>query len=708
MGVPPMKHGQDARATPVNKEFCKILTDKGKRKKGIRMIRVFGAMMLCAATFASAANLLVNGGFEDELTSAWERRTPDSAARKIWRATGEGRSGAAAVLENVEPVQTRLRQGHDRSIKIKPGSRIELTAWIKSAMNAEGVTSLQIYCMNEKGGIVSQPIAVGPGGTFDWTRFRLRTVVPEGTAYVMAYLQINQGVGKAWFDDVALTVRQPPEPLPPEPTVVLFSDLPDDHATVKNAKILFGAGLVKATGTPTTALANAAGALALYDGALSSEVWPMLKGFTEKGGRVFMDMRCFAAAHGSAAVAVKVGDPAVKNLQAQMQAGLKVVREDDATAGFATGQVIPRMGWTDGKLLVLPQDFSAEGLEVLAEGPSGEPGLVKQTIGKGRITACDLLSLREPFYRNVDAYHAFTPVSGALGNPASFGQYYPKKMPYDGVVAEMRRLAEKYPAISIEDEGEASGGYRLWSLNLGTPGKSFYFLYSSAHGSEWEPGYGLMTFARHIAEGRMRDAVDLSAVRIKIIPLINPSGYDKRQRQNANGVDLNRQGDYRWERYKGRDSNNDGAYGPFDYDWKGAAPFTEPEAVAYKRIISDPTLHCILDFHGNTSVKANKFGILPVTAHPDNEDRALAMQRIANLRLRGRHLLRQNDEKEPSQYLLDFLIPNSGIPGLMNNGAAGRFGFLIEMTCGYGESYGTVLQTDFVCEMCRALFIAYR
>jgi len=25
MGVPPMKHGQDARATPVSKGFCKIL-----------------------------------------------------------------------------------------------------------------------------------------------------------------------------------------------------------------------------------------------------------------------------------------------------------------------------------------------------------------------------------------------------------------------------------------------------------------------------------------------------------------------------------------------------------------------------------------------------------------------------------------------------------------------------------------------------------
>jgi len=674
------------------------------------LVRVLVSVVLTGGMVLAeeGKNLLANGGFEEELAPAWEKRTPDDASRKICRVAGEGRSGAAVVLENRQPVHTRLRQGHDRAIKIQPGSRMALTAWVKSDMEADGVTSLQLYCMNEKGGIVSQPTAVGPGGAFDWTRCRLCAVVPEGTAYVMAYLQIDRGVGKAWFDDVSLIIRQPPEPLPPEPVVVLFSDLPDDHAVVKNAGILYGAGLVKATGDPAAALANANGALALYDGAMSTPVWQALKRFAEKGGRVFMDMRCFVAVHGSAATAVKVGEPGTKNMKAAMMAGLKVVRADDATTGFAPGQVMPRAGWPDGHLFMLPKGLSPVGLETLAEGPGGEPGLVKLAVGKGRITACDLLSLREPFYRNIDAYYAFTPVSGALGHPPVFGEYYPQKWPYSGVVEEMRRLAKTYPAISMEDEGEASGGYHLWSLNLGTPGKPLYFLYSSAHGSEWEPGYGLMTFARHIAEGRLSDVIDLSAVRIKIIPLLNPAGYDKMRRQNANGVDLNRQGDYRWERFKGRDSNNDGTWGPGDYDWKGSGPFTEPEAVAYKRIISDSALHGILDFHGNSSVKNNKFGILPVTAHPDNEERALAMQRIANLRLRGRHLLRQDDEETPSRYLLDHLRPNHGIPGLMNTGAAGRFGFLIEMTCGYRGSYGTVLQTDFVCEMCRALFIAFR
>lgn len=668
---------------------------------------IFGVMALYGAAFASATNLLVNGGFENELAPAWEKRTPEDAARRIFRAAGEGRSGAAAVLENLEPTFTRLRQGHDRSIKIEPGQRIELSAWIKTDMEAAGEAMLQFYCLDAKGGILAQPQSRRVTGPADWTFCRMRTTVPEGTAYVMPYLQTRGGVGKVWFDDVSLTLLPPPAPLPPEPRVVLFSDLPEEHAVIKNARTLFGAGLVKAGDDPASALADAEGALALYEG-VPPGVWLALKGFAEKGGRVFMDIRAFAAAHGVEAVAVKVGDPASKNLQAVMRSGLTVLRSDDATAGFAVGQVMPRMGWPAGNLFMLPTGFSLAGLEILAEGPGGEPGLVKLAVGKGRVTACDLLSLREPYFRNIDAFYAFTPVSGALGNPPAFGQYYPRKWPYSGVVEELRRLAEKYPEISLEDEGDASGGYRLWSLNLGTPGQPLYFLYSSAHGSEWEPGYGLMTFARHLAAGRMQEVVDLTRVRIKIIPLLNPSGYDKMRRQNANGVDLNRQGDYRWERYKGRDSNNDGVYGPHDYDWKGSAPFTEPEAVAYKRIISDPALHCILDFHGNTSVKANKFGILPVTAHPENEERALAMQRVANLRLRGRHLLRQNSEATPSQYLLDYLRPNSGIPGLMNNGAEGRYGFLIEMTCGYGESYGTVLQTDFVCEMCRALFIAYR
>ena len=100
-------------------------------------------------------------------------------------------------------------------------------------------------------------------------------------------------------------------------------------------------------------------------------------------------------------------------------------------------------------------------------------------------------------------------------------------------------------------------------------------------------------------------------------------------------------------------------------------------------------------------------GILPQTADPENELRALDLQYLANQRLAGRHLLRQNDEETASQYLLSRVVMGSGNPFLMNTAARDRFGLLIELTAGYGESYGTVLQTDVTCELCRALFMAY-
>lgn len=662
------------------------------------------ALLACAAARADG-NLLANAGFEEELTPAWEKRTPDDGQRRIRRVEGAGRSGAAVALESAAPGQTRLRQGHGRAISVAPGSVVELSAWVRSEQDAGGEATLQIYCMDKGDKILAQPTSSPAPGAFDWMRLRVRCLVPPETAYVMAYLQ-TRGAGRVLFDDAALTVRRAPEAVEPAPKIVLLTDLPEGHAVLERARVLFE-GLARVEAGQPEVFAGAAGAVALFEGAVPETLWPSLRGFAHGGGRVFMDIRGFARCHGAEAVAVSVGAAGEAPLAARMAAGLRVVKADDATAGFAAGQVMPRAGWPDGRLAVLPPGFGLPGLEVLAVAPGGEAGLVRLPVGAGAVTACDLLSLREPHWRNVDAYYAFTPVSGALGNPVRLGRYFAQRLDYDGVVEEMRRLAAAYAGVTLADEGEASGGYRLWSLNLGAAEGPLYFLYAAAHGSEWEPGYGLLAFAQRLAAGELSDVVDLKRVRVKIMPVLNPWGYVKMRRQNANGVDLNRQGDYRWEPFKGRDSNGDGVYGPNDYDWKCEGPFTEPEARAYLRIVRDPGLHGILDFHGNASAKSNKFGILPVSAHPDNEDRALDMQRIANARLRGRHLLRQSDEETVSPYLLDYLRPNNGIPGLMNTGAAGRFGVLIELAAGYAESYGTLLQTDVTCELCRALFLAY-
>jgi len=174
-----------------------------------------------------------------------------------------------------------------------------------------------------------------------------------------------------------------------------------------------------------------------------------------------------------------------------MLAGLRVVKTSEASAGFAVGQIMPRASWPDGKLLVLPAGFARPGLEVLAVGPHEEPGLVRLALGQGVVTAADVLSLRAPFHRNIDAYYKYTVVTGALTNPVRFGQYYSKKVPYVEFVALMKQTAADYPAIRFQDEGPASEGYRLYSLNLGRPGAPLYFLYAATHGSEWEPGHGL-------------------------------------------------------------------------------------------------------------------------------------------------------------------------------------------------------------------------
>ena len=679
----------------------------------LRCVGCFVAVLavLWGGKLEAAENLLRNPAFEDALEPAWHKRTPEDADRKLDRAQGAGRSGTwAAVLENVRPAYTRLRQGHEGLIAVDPGSLIELGAWVKSELTDEARITVQIYCMDENDQIRAQPTSRPIRGACDWTKVRALAIVPDGTAYVMAYLQVNEGVGRALFDDVELVVKRKPRPRPPIPKVGLLTDLPEDGPCRESLKILFADGLVHVDSEDAAGqLADCAGALVLFDSQPAPQAaLGAVERFAGQGGRVFMDVRSFAAWQGVEASRVSVRWEEGRSPQAEMRAGLRVVKPSQATAGFEPGQIIPRASHPDGELLALPKGFSKPGLEVLAVTTDGAPGLVRASVGQGEVIAADVLSLREPYCRNVDAYYKYTLITNALTNPVRFGEYYPRKLSYAETVELARSIAASHPAIRFQEEGPASEDYRIYSLNLGRSGAPLYFLYAAAHGSEWEPGYGLLTFAKRVAEGRMDDVIDLDRVAIKIVPCLNPWGYDQRRRHNASGVDLNRQGDYQWGEFTGRDSNEDGTWSPGDYDWKGAGPFCEPETQTYKAIVDRAeNLYCVLDYHGNSSATSNKVAILPQTGHAENELRALDLQYLANGRLAGRHLLRQNDEETFSQYLLTRVVTGAGYPYLMNTAARDRFGMLIELTAGYSESYGTVLQTDVACELCRALFVAY-
>jgi len=669
------------------------------------------ATAACTATLQAGENLLRNPGFEQELLPTWEKRTPEDDCRKLRRVDSGGRSGNWAVaLDNVKSAHTRLRQGNDRSIIVEPGSLVELSAWVKSELTNQGKATLQLYGMNERGGIRVQPKSRTVVGSCDWTRLRALARVPDDTAYLMAYLQIQDAVGRVLFDDVELVVKRKPSVPVPAPKIGLLTDLAADSPCAQSLKVLFADGLIRvAPESADRQLADCLGALVLFESCeVPQSVLKAVEQFAGAGKPVFMDIRNFAQWQGTkaSAVCLKVEDGRL--LENQMAAGLRLAKESKSAAGFTVGQTMPRAGYPSGELLLLPKGFAKPGLEVLAVGPDERPGLVRMPVGKGAVVAADVLSLREPFHSHVDAYYKYAPIANTLTNPVKLGEYYPKQLSYAEFVDRAKKLAASHPAIRFQDEGPASRDYRIFSLNLGTPGKPLYFMYAAAHGSEWEPGYGLMTFAKRIAEGRLDDVIDLKKVNIKIVPYINPWGYDNRRRQNARGVDLNRQGDHRWAEFKGRDSTEDGVWAAGDYDWKGSGPFTEPETQTYKAILDRAkNLYCVLDYHGNSTVTSNKIGILPVTGAPDNELRAIDLQYVANQRLRGRHLLRQNKEETVSQYLLERVFLGGNAPYLMNSSMRDRHGLLIELTAGYGQTYGTVLQTDVTCELCRSLLIAY-
>lgn len=363
-----------------------------------RRLLVVSVVMTALVGTVRAENLLKNPGFEEALAPAWEKRTPDSADRKLSRQESTGRSGsAAAILENVRPTQTRLRQGQDRSITVEAGSLVELSAWTKSELSDEGQVTLQLYCMDAKNQILSQPTSAAALGRFDWTQQRLRTVVPKGTAYLMAYLQTRDGVGRVFFDDVELSVKRKPMPEPPAPKVGLMTDLPEDSPCLHELEVLFEDGLVRLR--PEDSFDRCHAALILFQGSVPPSGLQAAEQFAQHGGRVFMDLRNFAQWQKTEATAVVVGAVQKQPVEKQMLAGLRVVKTSEATAGFAVGQIMPRAGWPDGKLFVLPAGVARPGLEVLAVGPREEPGLVRLAIGQGSVTAADVLSLREPFTR---------------------------------------------------------------------------------------------------------------------------------------------------------------------------------------------------------------------------------------------------------------------------------------------------------------------
>jgi N-acetylmuramoyl-L-alanine amidase len=115
--------------------------------------------------------------------------------------------------------------------------------------------------------------------------------------------------------------------------------------------------------------------------------------------------------------------------------------------------------------------------------------------------------------------------------------------------------------------GRSARGRPIRAVRVGAPGARLNVLaVGSVHGDE--PGGKAVT-------DRLRRARPPRGVALWIVDDLNPDGSAARTRQNANGVDLNRNFPHRWRAMAS----------PFDQNYSGPGPASEPETQAAMRLV---------------------------------------------------------------------------------------------------------------------------
>lgn len=466
----------------------------------------------------------------------------------------------------------------------------------------------------------------------------------------------------------------------------LITDLADTSATIKcmgmllNHLQVFYGGKVN----ESEVIGRKDGLVLMLSNAKSISAYKkLIKKYTSDGGSIVMDIRAFAALNGLK----------TKNIDLKT---IKVTKESEITSGYKKGE--PIVYNNKGTLLGLESQVKGD-IKILGESNKGDVVLLAQKAGKGKIVAFDMLSLKEPkVYAGTENKYLF--MVNAIGNRVRFGQYFPAKLRYPEFVGMLKEFVKKYPSVKLTEEGDATGDYKIYSLSMGNPSNPGIFIYSNTHGNEWENSYGTFSFVEYLAEHPDQQIIDLKKYYLKVIPLLNPYGHEHMTRQNGNKVDLNRNGDNGWGKFIGQDPKN---YGVGVYDWKGIAPFSEPEAQTLRTSAESGNYIAFLDVHGNPSGTGfNKSLSVSGTSKSDAFERGQQFEKTFNDAINGRYILQQTHEKVVKPMLIDYISKDANTPLLYLTLSKDKFGYLVELLCGYNSMEFIVMQDDLVCELCTA------
>lgn len=176
-------------------------------------------------------------------------------------------------------------------------------------------------------------------------------------------------------------------------------------------------------------------------------------------------------------------------------------------------------------------------------------------------------------------------------------------------------LVETYPDyISKTILGkDQSGIYNIYRYDF-TPihYDKTILLYACLHGNEYTSFFGLCRFLQELCDNKNTNDPNLqyikSHIKLVVCPILNPWGFVNSKRQNVNGVDLNRNFDYRWNEYTTSNSEAGNVY------YKGSEPFSEAESVNVRDMVYNLNAYNLvaaIDFHTIITVEAEKILYYP-------------------------------------------------------------------------------------------------
>jgi len=158
----------------------------------------------------------------------------------------------------------------------------------------------------------------------------------------------------------------------------------------------------------------------------------------------------------------------------------------------------------------------------------------------------------------------------------------------------------KYYSNGLTEIGKSISGVPIYLIKFGT-GMKKILLVGGHHGYEEETAIVSLYLANYYA--RNQSSIPQTFA-IWIIPALNPDGLNKSQRNNINGVDLNR--NYQTSNWIKSEK---------DIFYSGPSPFSEPETNAIKELLEKEkfmfviSLHTNLDYFESNSF-SNRYGNL--------------------------------------------------------------------------------------------------